>query len=93
MRIASWNINGIKARQAHLEAWLKQESPDIVCLQEIKTVDEAFPRSQGRPSRLSAIMSTPTGRSAGMASPSFPSCSSMTFIADCRAMTLTNNLA
>lgn len=44
MRIASWNINGIKARQAHLEAWLKQESPDIVCLQEIKTVDEAFPR-------------------------------------------------
>ncbi len=43
MRIASWNINGIKARQAQLEAWLKQESPDIVCLQEIKTVDEGFP--------------------------------------------------
>jgi exodeoxyribonuclease-3 len=44
MRIATWNINGIKARQALLETWLKQQSPDIVCLQEIKTVDEGFPR-------------------------------------------------
>lgn len=43
MRIASWNINGIKARHALLESWLREESPDIVCLQEIKTVDEGFP--------------------------------------------------
>lgn len=46
MRIATWNINGIKARLGLLEIWLKQQSPDIVCLQEIKSVDEAFPRAE-----------------------------------------------
>lgn len=44
MRIATWNINGIKARQGLLLKWLEEVSPDIVCLQEIKTVDEGFPR-------------------------------------------------
>lgn len=46
MRIATWNINGVKARQGLLLTWLGQHSPDIVCLQEIKTVDEAFPRAE-----------------------------------------------
>lgn len=46
MRIATWNINGIKARLALLLAWLAEEKPDIVCLQEIKTVDEGFPREE-----------------------------------------------
>jgi len=46
MRIATWNINGIKARLPQLLAWLQQEKPDIVCLQEIKSVDEAFPRAE-----------------------------------------------
>lgn len=44
MKIATWNINGIKARIDNLLAWLEQESPDIACLQEIKSVDENFPR-------------------------------------------------
>src|SRR5690606_2282860 len=44
MRIATWNINGIKARLEVLLHWLEQEKPDIVVLQEIKSVDEAFPR-------------------------------------------------
>ena len=44
MRIATWNINGVKARQGLLLKWLEDESPDIVCLQEIKSVDDAFPR-------------------------------------------------
>ena len=44
MRIATWNINGVKARQGLLLKWLEEVSPDIVCLQEIKTVDEGFPR-------------------------------------------------
>lgn len=44
MRIATWNINGIKARIDALTAWLEDEQPDFVCLQEIKSVDEAFPR-------------------------------------------------
>ena len=36
MKIATWNINGIKARHNVLIAWLKQAKPDIACLQEIK---------------------------------------------------------
>lgn len=44
MRIATWNINGVKARIENLLQWLKSSSPDIVCLQEIKSVDEDFPR-------------------------------------------------
>ncbi|MGB8817615.1 MAG: exodeoxyribonuclease III [Rhizobiaceae bacterium] len=44
MRIATWNINGVKARIENLLQWLKTASPDIVCLQEIKSVDEDFPR-------------------------------------------------
>jgi exodeoxyribonuclease-3 len=44
MKIATWNINGVKARIENLLAWLKESRPDIVCLQEIKSVDENFPR-------------------------------------------------
>ena len=44
MRIATWNVNSIRQRLDHLQAWLKEREPDIVCLQEIKCVDEAFPR-------------------------------------------------
>ncbi|PKE47162.1 endonuclease/exonuclease/phosphatase family protein, partial [Macrococcoides caseolyticum] len=44
MKIATWNINGVKARIENLCQWLKDSSPDIVCLQEIKSVDEGFPR-------------------------------------------------
>ncbi len=43
MKIATWNINGIKARLEVLIAWLKEADPDVVCLQEIKSVDENFP--------------------------------------------------
>ena len=44
MRIATWNINGIKARIENLLQWLQTSGPDIVCLQEIKSVDADFPR-------------------------------------------------
>jgi exodeoxyribonuclease III len=44
MKIATWNINGVKARIDNLLVWLKESQPDIVCLQEIKSVDENFPR-------------------------------------------------
>lgn len=43
MKIATWNINGIKARLDTLLTWVKDASPEILCLQEIKCVDEAFP--------------------------------------------------
>src|SRR6478735_10888685 len=44
MRIATWNVNSVRQRIEHLLVWLKDCAPDIVCLQEIKCVDEAFPR-------------------------------------------------
>lgn len=44
MKIATWNINGVKARIDNLLVWLKESAPDIVCLQEIKCVDDQFPR-------------------------------------------------
>ncbi|MFC5585797.1 exodeoxyribonuclease III [Nitratireductor kimnyeongensis] len=44
MKIATWNINGVKARIDNLLHWLEESSPDIACLQEIKSVDELFPR-------------------------------------------------
>ncbi|MEM8751194.1 MAG: exodeoxyribonuclease III [Pseudomonadota bacterium] len=46
MKIATWNINGIKARHDVLVEWLKQAEPDIACLQEIKSVDENFPATE-----------------------------------------------
>ncbi len=44
MKIATWNVNSVKARLEPALAWLKEAKPDVVCLQEIKTVDEGFPR-------------------------------------------------
>ncbi len=44
MKIATWNVNSVKARLEPALAWLKQANPDVVCLQEIKTVAESFPR-------------------------------------------------
>lgn len=43
MKIATFNINGIKARAETLPAWLHAAAPDVVLLQEIKSTDEAFP--------------------------------------------------
>ncbi|MFM2423282.1 MAG: exodeoxyribonuclease [Pseudomonadota bacterium] len=44
IKCATWNINGVKARLDGLKTWLKETSPDLACLQEIKSVDEQFPR-------------------------------------------------
>ena len=44
MKVATWNINGVKARIETLLTWLAETKPDVVCLQEIKSVDEGFPR-------------------------------------------------
>lgn len=43
LTLATFNINGIRARLPNLLAWLERESPDIACLQELKATDEAFP--------------------------------------------------
>ena len=44
MKIASFNINGVKARLPRLLEWLEEAAPDVVCLQEIKSTDDNFPR-------------------------------------------------
>ena len=45
MKIATWNVNGIRAREAQLMEWLNEEQPDVVCLQEIKAKKEQVPAS------------------------------------------------
>lgn len=45
MKIASFNVNSVKARLTNLTGWLKEADPDIACLQELKCMDDAFPRS------------------------------------------------
>ena len=70
MIITTWNINGIKARLELALTYLRQHAPDVVCLQEIKTVDEGFPTP---PSRISATTSRRTGKKAFTASRCYPS--------------------
>jgi exodeoxyribonuclease-3 len=43
MKITTWNINGIRARIEGALAYVREQRPDVLCLQEIKTVDEGFP--------------------------------------------------
>ena len=43
MKIATWNVNSIRARLERLLAWLDRHSPDVVCLQELKVADGDFP--------------------------------------------------
>jgi exodeoxyribonuclease III len=43
MKIATWNVNGIRARQAQVQDWIERERPDVVCLQEIKANSDQVP--------------------------------------------------
>ncbi|HSW37966.1 MAG TPA: exodeoxyribonuclease III [Acidobacteriota bacterium] len=47
MKIATWNVNGIRARQDQVLAWLRDERPDILCLQELKASREQVPAALG----------------------------------------------
>jgi exodeoxyribonuclease-3 len=44
MRIATWNVNSLKARLPRVETWLQDAQPDVLCLQETKLADDAFPQ-------------------------------------------------
>ena len=46
MRIATWNVNSVRARMPRLLPWLEQRDPDVVLLQETKCLDQAFPREE-----------------------------------------------
>src|SRR5471032_2338329 len=54
-RIATFNINGIRSRLAALLEWLEREAPDVVCLQELKAPDAAFPIAEIRHAGYGAI--------------------------------------
>lgn len=45
MKLATWNVNGIRARQAQVHEWIAQERPDVVCLQEIKAASDQVPEA------------------------------------------------
>ncbi|MEO7774531.1 MAG: DNA ligase D [Steroidobacteraceae bacterium] len=55
MRIATFNVNGIVSRLPQLLAWLERESPDVVCLQELKAEDRRFPKAAIRAAGYGAI--------------------------------------
>lgn len=46
MKIATWNVNSINARIPRVTEWLSEASPDVALLQELKCVDEKFPRTE-----------------------------------------------
>lgn len=48
MIVATWNVNSVRIREARLLRWLARHQPDVVCLQELKCVDEEFPREAVR---------------------------------------------
>jgi exodeoxyribonuclease-3 len=43
VKLATWNVNSIRARQERVMGWLRERAPDVVCLQELKCKDEEFP--------------------------------------------------
>src|SRR5690349_4689918 len=55
MKIASFNINGINLRLECLLEWLREAAPDVVCLQELKSTDAAFPVTAVRKAGYGAI--------------------------------------
>jgi exodeoxyribonuclease-3 len=46
IKIATWNVNSVRARLPNVVAWLKEAAPDIALFQEIKATEETFPRSE-----------------------------------------------
>jgi exodeoxyribonuclease III len=55
MKIATFNVNGIKTRLPNLLAWLAREQPDVACLQELKALDEGFPAAAIRDAGYHAL--------------------------------------
>ncbi|HZW75934.1 MAG TPA: exodeoxyribonuclease III, partial [Caldimonas sp.] len=55
MKIATFNVNGITARLPRVLEWLAETSPDVACLQELKTSDETFPVAALREAGYGAV--------------------------------------
>ena len=61
MRLATWNVNSLKVRLPHLIDWLRQASPDVVCLQETKIEDANFPADELETEGYQAVYSGQRG--------------------------------
>ncbi|MEA2748958.1 MAG: exodeoxyribonuclease [Myxococcales bacterium] len=57
MLLATWNVNGIRARSQRLAEWLAERQPDVVCLQELKIAEAEFPHLELRASGYHAVVS------------------------------------
>ena len=69
MKIATWNVNSVRARLERLLAWLQRVQPDILCLQELKTQDVAFPHDAIRQAGyLAAVFGQKTFNGVGILS-------------------------
>lgn len=55
MKIATWNVNSIRARLTRLVDWLAKAAPDVVCLQELKVADDEFPIDEIRAAGYHAV--------------------------------------
>jgi len=57
MRIATWNVNSIKAHFDQVTTWVKAEKPDVLCLHELKCEDHAFPAAafEELPAKLPSV--------------------------------------
>jgi exodeoxyribonuclease-3 len=55
LKLATFNVNGIKSRLPNLLEWLAREQPDVACLQELKAVDEGFPAAELREAGYPAL--------------------------------------
>jgi exodeoxyribonuclease III len=55
MKIATWNVNSINVRMPQLLDWLENAEPDVVCLQETKTIDDKFPQMELKAAGYEAV--------------------------------------
>ncbi len=56
MLLATWNVNGIRARSERLAEWLRERKPDVACLQELKITAEDFPHLELRAAGYHAVL-------------------------------------
>ena len=61
MLLATWNVNGIRARAQRLAEWLAERKPDVVCLQELKIVEDEFPHDDLRAMGYHAVLAGQQG--------------------------------
>jgi exodeoxyribonuclease-3 len=55
MKVFTWNINSVRARTERLTAWLQSRQPDVVCLQELKCLDDEFPQLEVKAAGYDAV--------------------------------------